>query len=56
MCSVGDAFNIDIAESVELCQYKCEDCGKEFKGIGMGKGLKCPECHSTNTSIKTEEK
>ncbi len=51
MCSVGDAFNIDIAEGVELCGYVCKDCGKEFKGISMGT-IKCPACHSLNTSKK----
>ena len=56
MCSVGDAFNIDIAEEIAPRKYKCNDCGKQFKGIRMGKSLKCPECHSANTSIKTEEK
>lgn len=48
MCSVGDAFNIDIAEGVNFCQYKCKDCGKEFKGVGTG-NIKCPNCHSSNT-------
>lgn len=51
MCSVGDPFNIDISsEDTGLCEYKCNDCGKQFKGIRIGRGLKCPECHSTNTS------
>lgn len=49
MCSVGDAFNIDIADNAVFCQYKCNDCGKEFKGIGTG-NIKCPGCKSTNTS------
>ena len=49
MCSVGDTFNIDIAEGVELCRYRCNDCSKEFKGIGMS-NIKCPSCHSSNTS------
>lgn len=56
MCSVGDAFNIDISEDMGLCEYICNDCGKNFKGVRINQTLKCPKCHSTNTSIKTEEK
>lgn len=52
MCSVGDAFNIDISEDVNICEYICQDCGKEFKGIALAKNLKCPACHSSNTSKK----
>ena len=47
MCSVGDAFNIDIAEGIAPRKYKCKDCEKQFKGIGTNP--KCPECHSANT-------
>jgi DNA-directed RNA polymerase subunit RPC12/RpoP len=50
MCSVGDPFNIDIAtENIELCKFKCNECGKEFKGISVS-NIKCPNCHSKNTS------
>lgn len=52
MCSVGDAFNIDISEDTGLCDYKCDDCGKEFKGLRIKKKLKCPECQSANTSMR----
>lgn len=51
MCSVGDAFNIDIAEDIGLCEYECKDCGKKFKGVKIAKSLKCPKCHSANTSM-----
>lgn len=51
MCSVGDAFNIDIAESISMCEYKCNECGNTFKGIKAGKKPKCPECQSTDTKI-----
>jgi len=51
MCSVGDAFNIDIAEGVKMSEYVCKDCGKEFKGMGMSK-VKCPSCKSLNTEPK----
>ena len=47
MCSVGDTFNIDIAEGIVPRKYKCKDCKKQFKGIGTNP--KCPECHSANT-------
>jgi Zn finger protein HypA/HybF involved in hydrogenase expression len=49
MCSVGDAFNIDIEEDVGFCEMVCNNCGKQFKGIG--KDIKCPKCHSADTSI-----
>lgn len=49
MCSVGDSFNIDIAEDVKPSEYKCGDCGKIFKGIGVN--IKCPKCNSGNTKI-----
>lgn len=54
MCSVGDAFNIDIAEDVKMKDYKCEDCGKEFKGLGIST-LKCPSCKSANTRLVKNE-
>jgi rubrerythrin len=50
MCSVGDAFNIDITEDIGYCEYICKDCGKIFKGIG--KNLTCPNCKSVNIKIK----
>lgn len=50
MCSVGDAFNIDIEEDIKMSEYTCKDCGKEFKGIG--KNLKCPVCKSLNVEQK----
>lgn len=49
MCSVGDAFNIDITEDVKISEYVCNDCGKEFKGMGK---TKCPSCKSLNIEIK----
>jgi len=54
MCSVGDAFNIDIAGDSVICDYKCSDCGGKFRGVRVNTKLKCPECHSANTSIITE--
>ena len=50
MCSVGDSFNVEIAEDIIMCEYVCKDCGKEFKGIGTN--LKCPACKSSNTALK----
>ena len=49
MCSVGDSFNIDIAEGIKTSEYECEDCGRKFKGIG--KNVKCPNCSSGNTRM-----
>lgn len=43
-------FYIGLSEDTGLCEYKCNNCGKEFKGVRIGKSLKCPECHSPNTS------
>ena len=51
MCSVGDGFNVELSEGITLCEYVCEDCGKEFKGLIMTK-IKCPACHSTKTTKK----
>lgn len=51
MCSVGDGFNIDLSEDTGICEYECNNCGKTFKGVRIGKMLKCPECHSVNTRI-----
>lgn len=53
MCSVGDAFEVDISGDAELCEYVCRECGKEFKGIG--KNLRCPACHSTNVEVKESQ-
>ncbi len=53
MCSVGDAFNIDIAEDTGLREYKCNACGNKFKGVTINRKLKCPECESTDTSVMT---
>lgn len=54
MCSVGDSFNIDIAEDAGFCEYVCNSCGNVFKGLG--KNLKCPKCKSTNTTKKEGDK
>ncbi len=51
MCSVGDAFRMDLADDMGLCEYKCNDCGGKFKGVRINKKLKCPECQSANTDI-----
>ncbi len=46
MCLVDSSTSIDI-ESGELgTQYRCEDCGTKFRGIG--KKIRCPSCESTN--------
>lgn len=50
MCSVGDAFNVDVAETLNAKDYQCKDCGNVFQG--MGKKVKCPTCHSQNVEIK----
>lgn len=51
MRSVGDGSNVDLPEDTGLCNYKCGDCEKIFKGVRIGRKLKCPECHSENTVI-----
>ncbi len=50
MCSVGDMFDIDISGDAELHDYVCNDCGKQFKGLGRT-NLRCPACHSTNVKL-----
>lgn len=54
MCSVGDAFNIEIA-ALEAKYYKCDDCSNEFRGVG--KKVVCPSCHSDKVTkmFKEEE-
>ncbi len=49
MCSVGDAFDVDISGESTFCDYRCLDCGKNFKGIG--KDIKCPACKSKNIEL-----
>lgn len=51
MCSVGDAFNLDIdLENPTVQDYICLDCQKTFKGLG--KDVMCPECKSGNVKLK----
>ncbi len=52
MCSVGDAFNIEIT-SLDAKFYKCADCNNEFRGVG--KKVVCPSCHSVNVSLMFKE-
>ncbi|HEY9245769.1 MAG TPA: hypothetical protein VIO11_02875 [Candidatus Methanoperedens sp.] len=52
MCSVGDAFNIEIT-SLDAKFYKCGDCSNEFRGVG--KKVVCPSCHSKNVSPMFKE-
>ncbi len=49
MCSVGDAFGIDMAERLNPKEYRCKDCGNEFKGIG--KNVLCPACQSNTVEL-----
>ena len=49
MCSVGDAFSVDVADSLETKSYKCKDCQNEFQG--MGKKIICPTCLSKNVEV-----
>lgn len=46
MCSVGDAFSVDVADALDAKECKCKDCGNVFQG--MGKKIMCPTCHSQN--------
>ena len=52
MCSVGDAFNIEIT-SLNAKFYKCSDCKNEFRGVG--KKVTCPSCHSTSVTLMFKE-
>ncbi|MFZ3383109.1 MAG: hypothetical protein WA144_04210 [Candidatus Methanoperedens sp.] len=53
MCSVGDAFNVEV-QQLNAKFYKCGDCKNEFRGVG--KKVMCPSCQSRNTSpMFTEE-
>ncbi len=48
MCSVGDAFNVEV-QQLNAKFYKCADCKNEFRGVG--KKVMCPSCQSRNTSL-----
>ncbi len=52
MCSVGDAFNIEIT-ALNAKFYKCGDCNNEFRGVG--KKVICPSCQSANTKVMFKE-
>ncbi len=52
MCSVGDAFNIEIA-ALNAKFYKCAECSNEFRGVG--KKVVCPSCNSDNVSMMFDE-
>ncbi|MDD2440412.1 MAG: hypothetical protein PHD41_09495 [Methanosarcinaceae archaeon] len=46
MCSVGDAFELEMDGKFSVKHYVCKACGTKFKGIG--KNVKCPSCQSAN--------
>ena len=49
MCSVGDAFGVDVEETLNPKEYTCKDCKNNFKGIG--KNVLCPACRSSNVEL-----
>ncbi|MGB8216708.1 MAG: hypothetical protein WCE94_05330 [Candidatus Methanoperedens sp.] len=54
MCSVGDAFNIEI-QALDIKWYKCGDCNNEFRCVSVKSKLECPSCHSNNVSRQYKE-
>ncbi|MBW6470403.1 MAG: hypothetical protein K0A90_04190 [Methanosarcinaceae archaeon] len=44
MCSVGDAFEVNVEGKLPVKEYSCNDCNSKFKGIG--KNVMCPSCQS----------
>jgi predicted Zn-ribbon and HTH transcriptional regulator len=48
MCSVGDAFDIDMDGKLPVKDYACKDCGNKLKCIG--KNVKCPSCQSDSVA------
>ncbi len=46
-CSAGGPMELIILDGDEE-NYKCNDCGKKFKGLD--KKACCPECQSENVS------
>jgi rubrerythrin len=47
MCSVGGPTDIDIPpDRVKGKDYRCNECGERFKGIG--RRPICPSCQSEN--------
>ncbi len=49
MCSVGGPMDIEFSERVKGKDYKCNDCGEKFKGLG--KKPVCPSCQSDNVAM-----
>lgn len=48
MCSVGDAFDVNVEGKLPVKDYVCDDCKNQFKGIG--KNVMCPSCQSRNVA------
>ena len=48
MCSVGDAFEVNVEGKLPVKEYSCNDCDSKFKGIG--KNVMCPSCQSKNVT------
>ncbi len=52
MCSVGDAFDVNVEGKLPVKEYSCNDCDSKFKGIG--KNVMCPSCQSKNVTDITK--
>ena len=39
MCSVGDAFDIDVEGKLPVKHYVCKDCGNKFRDFLLFSGL-----------------
>ena len=48
MCSVGDAFDLDLEGKLPVKNYVCKNCGNKFKNIS--KNVKYPSCQSGNVA------
>lgn len=48
MCTVGGPMDIEVPERVKGKDYRCNDCGEQFKGLG--KNPVCPSCQSDNVA------
>ncbi|MCL7411052.1 MAG: hypothetical protein P1P69_02500 [Methanosarcinaceae archaeon] len=52
MCSVGDAFEVNVEGKLPVKEYSCNDCNSKFKGIG--KNVMCPSCQSKDVTDITK--
>ncbi|MCC7566408.1 MAG: hydrogenase maturation nickel metallochaperone HypA [Methanomicrobiaceae archaeon] len=48
MCTVGGPVDVEYDEGIKGKNYRCNECGEKFKGIG--KRPTCPSCQSEDVA------